>query len=106
MIDDLDIGNLTHLGANEIWKDVENLIKKCNALILLIGDTTHSPKATLNHELDFAISKSWYIFGIQLTNRTGSPSEKVQNYTNYISIDNYVPSEIVKKIHTVLPCKK
>ena len=95
---DVDEGDLRNLGYDLVWQKVKEKLVGCKAMILLVGDTTHSPRRTLARELDYAISKNWYIFGIRLPNRYGSAPSKVKNYPKYIEISSDNPSHIVSVI--------
>lgn len=87
LIDDIDLGDLRKETFEERWLKIRGKLRLCEGLILLIGDDTHSPRITLSRELSFAISKSWPIFGILLSKRTGGPPSRVSEYKYYIPLE-------------------
>jgi hypothetical protein len=102
LISDLSLGDIRNQGEQVYTNNIKPLMNNCSGMILLVGDTTHQPKAHLKHEFEFAKSRNWYIFGVQLSHTTGSPGE-VGNYNKYVRL-NHDAANIVRTIHSKIPC--
>ncbi len=72
-------------------------------MILLIGDTTHTPRQALKREIMYAKSQPWYVFGIYLSHRTGGAPSEVGSYKYFIPLE-HDPSLIVGEIVQRIPC--
>lgn len=101
LIHDVDLGDLRPDGYKIVWSTVKREMDRCLAMILLIGDTSHSPKATSLQEIAEAKGKKWYIFGIKLSNRSGSAPTDAKNYEKYVELEHN-PAMIVSKINETI----
>ena len=104
LIDDIDDGDFRNLGFNHVWeKLIKPKLSESDGLILLIGDSTHSPKITMDREIKFAKSQPWYIFGITLSNRSGGPPADLERYSYFISLEHDADL-IVNEIESLIDC--
>lgn len=98
LVDDIDDGDLRSKGFKYYWNNLlKTKLETCSALILLIGDTTHTPREALSREIKYAKSQPWYIFGVYLSQRTGEAPEEVRSYKHFIPLD-HDPALIVSEI--------
>lgn len=105
--DDVDDGDESEKGFQHVYTTIlRPKLRVCGALLLLIGNDTHSPREFLDREIKYAISNKWNVFGLHLTNRTGGPPPELPNYPYYIDIPNNKEfSEVVSIITNDLPCE-
>lgn len=105
--DDIDEGDRRDEGFDNVFENrLKQKLRRCSALLLLIGDTTHNPSEYLDRELKYAKSQPWDVFGLHLTNTTGGPPPELPDYKHYIEISGYDDfSEVVSIITQHLPCR-
>ena len=98
LVDDIDLGDLR--GNEELDDRILELMRECIGMVLLIGDTNHSPKKYYWKEMEYAKSNRWNIFGIRLSNRTGGLGP-IKRYKKFHYLDKGY-RDIVNFIHKTM----
>ena len=86
-----------------VTNDVSDKLRDVDGLILLIGENTHSPRATLEEELAFAIKLNLPVFGVRIPGTNSQPPEKIKDYMRYFEVDFDMDS-LIRQVEKELPC--